>query len=90
MPGSEWSDICHEWYLQVISDMEHIPKKILLMQCRFHPACRKADQVFTLAGVLERSWKYARPVFMDYMELEKAYNYVRQGILLEVFVGVEH
>lgn len=37
------------------------------------------DQLFTLADLLEVSWKFAHPVFMCFVDLEKAYKHVPTG-----------
>ena len=39
------------------------------------------DQLFTLAGLLGGSWEFAHPVYMCFVDFEKAFDHVPQGIL---------
>ena len=50
-------------------------------QCGFRPGRRTTDQIFTLAKILEGAWEYAYPVYMCFVDLEKAYDWVPQEIL---------
>ncbi|KAL7861723.1 hypothetical protein SRHO_G00131640 [Serrasalmus rhombeus] len=53
-------------------------------QCGFRPARGTLDQLFTLSRILEGSWEFAQPVHMCFVDLEKAFDCVPQGILWEV------
>ena len=53
-------------------------------QCGFHPGCGTMDHHFTLARILEGAWGYAYPVYMCFLDLEKAYDWVPREILWEV------
>ncbi|KAK5901379.1 hypothetical protein CgunFtcFv8_026257 [Champsocephalus gunnari] len=45
-------------------------------QCGFRPGRGTTDQLFTLARILEGAWEYAYPVYMCFVDLEKAYDRV--------------
>ncbi|XP_054456755.1 sodium- and chloride-dependent betaine transporter-like [Anoplopoma fimbria] len=45
-------------------------------QCGFRPGRGTTDQLFTLARILEGAWEYAHPVYMCFVDLEKAYDRV--------------
>ncbi|KAK3552040.1 hypothetical protein QTP70_031577 [Hemibagrus guttatus] len=53
-------------------------------QCGFRPGRGTLDQLYTLHRVLEGSWKFAQPVHMCFVDLEKAFDCVPHGILWEV------
>ena len=50
-------------------------------QCGFRPGRGTTDQLFTLARILEGAWEYAYPVYMCFVDLEKAYDRVSREIL---------
>ncbi|KAF7643867.1 hypothetical protein LDENG_00231770, partial [Lucifuga dentata] len=44
-------------------------------QCGFRPGRGTVDQLFTLTRTLEGAWEYAQPVYMCFVDLEKAYDH---------------
>jgi len=46
----------------------------LQVQCGFCPGLGTVDQLFTLARLLEGSWKFGHPIYMYFVDLEKAYD----------------
>ena len=53
-----------------------VESKILDEQCGFRPGRSTTDQVFTLHQTSEKAWEYAKPVYMCFVDLEKAYDRV--------------
>lgn len=42
--------------------------------CSFRPGRGTTDQLFTLASLLTGAWEFAEPIYMCFVNLEKAYD----------------
>ncbi|TWW69277.1 hypothetical protein D4764_18G0000830 [Takifugu flavidus] len=48
-------------------------------QCGFRPWRGTVDQLYTLSRVFEGAWEFAQPVYMCFVDLEKAFDHVPWG-----------
>ena len=60
---------------------EIIEPKLNYTQCSLHPGRSTTDQIFTLQQIFEKSWEYAKDVYICFVDLEKAYD----GFLVKSF-----
>lgn len=47
----------------------------------FHPCHETVDKLFIYAGLFEGSWAFVHPVYMCFVDLEKAFDHVPLGVL---------
>ena len=50
-------------------------------QCEFRAGRGTTDQIFTLQQILEESWEFGKPVYLLFIDLEKAYDRVPFDLL---------
>ena len=53
-------------------------------QCGFRPGRGVTDQLFILQQVIEKTWEYARQVYIAFVDLEKAYDRVDRSLVWDV------
>lgn len=58
----------------------------LLVFSGFRPGCGTPDQLSIITRVLEGVWEFLQPVYMWFVDLKGAYDFVPQGILWGVFL----
>uniref|UniRef100_A0AAY5K902 Reverse transcriptase domain-containing protein n=1 Tax=Esox lucius TaxID=8010 RepID=A0AAY5K902_ESOLU len=78
LPGKVYSKVLERRVRQIVEP------QIEEEQCGFRPGRGSTDQLFTLAMILEGPFEYAYPVYMCFVDLEKAYERVPREILWEV------
>lgn len=52
---------------------------------RFRPGRRMLDQLCILSGMFECAWEFTYPPYMCFLDLEKTFICIPQGILVGIF-----
>ncbi|TWW81841.1 R2 Retrovirus-related Pol polyprotein from type I retrotransposable element [Takifugu flavidus] len=75
LPGKVYSGVLERRVHQIVEP------RIQEEQCGFCPGRGTLDQLYTLGRVFEGAWKFAQPVHMCFVDLEKAFDRVPWGVL---------
>uniref|UniRef100_A0A8C6P1M8 Reverse transcriptase domain-containing protein n=1 Tax=Nothobranchius furzeri TaxID=105023 RepID=A0A8C6P1M8_NOTFU len=68
LPGKVYSGVLERRVHRIVEP------QIQEEQCGFHPGRGTLDQLYALRGILEGEWEFAQPVYMCFVDLEKAFD----------------
>lgn len=54
----------------------NVETRIQEEQCGFHPGCGTVVQLYTLSRIHEGVWEFGQPVYLCFVDLEKAFDRV--------------
>uniref|UniRef100_A0A8C6PMX5 Reverse transcriptase domain-containing protein n=1 Tax=Nothobranchius furzeri TaxID=105023 RepID=A0A8C6PMX5_NOTFU len=79
LPGKVYSGVLERSVCRIVEP------QIQEEQCGFHPGRGTLDQLYTLRGILEGAWEFAQPVYMCFVDFEKAFGHVPRGSHLQEY-----
>lgn len=78
LPGKAFARVLHSRLTEVV---DH---KIQEEQCGFRRGRGTTDQLFLLQQIVEKAWEFAQPVYISFVDLEKAYDRVDRRLMWEI------
>jgi exonuclease III len=75
LPGKVYAKVLHSRLTEVVD------QKIQDEQCGFRRGRGTTDQLFLLQQIAEKAWEYAQPVYISFVDLEKAYDRVDRRLM---------
>ena len=75
LPGKVYARVLHSRLTEAVD------QKIQDEQCGFRRGRGTTDQLFILQQIAEKAWEYAQPVYISFVDLEKAYDRVDRRLM---------